>query len=166
MEYPKNYCLQPNLRLLGNRVISYDTNVAVIDGYKMIVFGKYSRTTGKHISYVCNLLSLQYALQSTETQSFYKYPMGHTSGLKAEADLISPKMSDYLLKAKRDGIPFEEAIFQAPHISLNDWKLITEHMGMPEGTKKPLKAKIEWYPLPGGPRAREGAEMNKNKMYA
>ena len=43
---------QQNLRLDGNRVISYTTHVATIDGQNLLQLGWWSRTTQKHVNYV------------------------------------------------------------------------------------------------------------------
>jgi len=43
---------QQNLRVEGNKVISYTTHVATIDGDKLIQLGWWSVTTQKHINYV------------------------------------------------------------------------------------------------------------------
>jgi hypothetical protein len=41
-----------NLRIEGNKVYSYSTHVATIDGRNLIVHGWWSVTTSKHINYV------------------------------------------------------------------------------------------------------------------
>lgn len=43
---------QQNLRVEGNKVISYTTHVATIDGQNLIQLGYWSMTTQKHINYV------------------------------------------------------------------------------------------------------------------
>ena len=48
-----------NLRIEGNRVISYTTHVATIDGNKLHELGWWSVTTQKHINYVAKELNLQ-----------------------------------------------------------------------------------------------------------
>jgi len=47
-----------NLRIEGNKVISYTTHVATIKGNDLIVLGYWSQTTSKHINYVANELNL------------------------------------------------------------------------------------------------------------
>ena len=47
-----------NLRLEGNKVISYTTHVATINGNDLIQLGYWSQTTQKHINYVANELNL------------------------------------------------------------------------------------------------------------
>jgi len=48
-----------NLRIEGNKVISYTTHVATIEANKLIQLGYWSKTTQKHINYVANELNLK-----------------------------------------------------------------------------------------------------------
>jgi hypothetical protein len=48
-----------NLRLEGNKVISYTTHVATIRGNELIELGWWSVTTQKHINYVAQELGLK-----------------------------------------------------------------------------------------------------------
>ena len=48
-----------NLRIEGNKVISYITHVATIDNGKLIELGWWSVTTQKHINYVAKELDLE-----------------------------------------------------------------------------------------------------------
>ena len=41
-----------NLKLDGNKVISYTTHVATIEGSNLNVLGYWSQTTQKHVNYV------------------------------------------------------------------------------------------------------------------
>tara|TARA_R100001015_G_C4468511_1_gene52998 strand:- start:359 stop:541 length:183 start_codon:yes stop_codon:yes gene_type:complete len=47
-----------NLRIDGNRVISYTTHVATIENGNLIQLGWWSQTTQKHINYVAQELNL------------------------------------------------------------------------------------------------------------
>lgn len=47
-----------NLRIEGEKVFSYSTNVARIEGENLIQLGYWSMTTQKHINYVANELNL------------------------------------------------------------------------------------------------------------
>jgi len=47
-----------NLRLEGNKVISYTTHVATIKGNELQQLGYWSMTTQKHINYVAKELNL------------------------------------------------------------------------------------------------------------
>ena len=48
-----------NLRIDGDRVISYTTHVATIDGPFLRVHGRWSKTTTKHCNYVATELKLK-----------------------------------------------------------------------------------------------------------
>ncbi len=47
-----------NLRIIGNDVYSYNTNVATIINDKLLFLGWWSVTTSKHINYVARELDL------------------------------------------------------------------------------------------------------------
>ena len=48
-----------NLRQQGNKIISYTTHVATIQGNKLIQLGYWSMTTQKHINYVAREYNLE-----------------------------------------------------------------------------------------------------------
>jgi len=48
-----------NLRVIGNKVYSYDTHVATIDGGDLKQLGYWSMTTQKHINYVSKEFNLK-----------------------------------------------------------------------------------------------------------
>lgn len=52
MKYTKN------LKIAGNKVLSYNTHVATIEGNNLIQLGYWSMTTQKHINYVAKELNL------------------------------------------------------------------------------------------------------------
>ena len=47
-----------NLKIDGNKVISYVTHVATINGNELHQLGYWSKTTQKHINYVASALNL------------------------------------------------------------------------------------------------------------
>lgn len=47
-----------NLKVVGDKVYSYDTHVATIDGDTLIVHGWWSATTSKHVNYVAKEFNL------------------------------------------------------------------------------------------------------------
>lgn len=47
-----------NLKVQGNKVWSYSTHVATIEGNDLIQLGYWSQTTQKHINYVADQLDL------------------------------------------------------------------------------------------------------------
>ena len=50
--------IQNNLIVNDNKVYSYDTHVATIEGNKLTVLGYWSRTTTKHINIVAKKYNL------------------------------------------------------------------------------------------------------------
>jgi hypothetical protein len=55
IKFPK---YKENLRMIGDEVWSYSTNVAKREGNNLRVLGWWSRTTTKHVNYVANELGL------------------------------------------------------------------------------------------------------------
>lgn len=51
-----------NLKVVGNKVISYTTHVATIQDNKLIVHGRWSTTTSKHI----NMVAKEYDLEKVD----------------------------------------------------------------------------------------------------
>ena len=87
-----------NLKVEGNKVFSYNTHVANIEGSKLIQLGWWSVTTQKHINYVASELnltlnksdhkkqesdpvlnSMKALLYLGKTISFYIYKLGNMS---------------------------------------------------------------------------------------
>ena len=82
MKFNLNLKLSPNLHIAGDRIISYDTHVATIHfdpslspsiKNKIVAFGKYSRTTGKHVARVATLLGVPIEYKEEGKQTFLKY---------------------------------------------------------------------------------------------
>mgnify|MGYP003345281177 CR=1 FL=1 len=48
--------IRENLHIVCDRIISYETEVAIIGETEIVKMGKFSRTTGKHITLVSGLL--------------------------------------------------------------------------------------------------------------
>jgi len=48
-----------NLRVLDNKVYSYNTHVATIDGRRLLVHGHWSVTTSKHVNHVAATYGLE-----------------------------------------------------------------------------------------------------------
>ncbi len=69
--------IKENLFLQGNKVFSYQTHVATIEGKKLIELGIFSKTTSKHISTVAYLYGLEVVATKKENKpSFDKLPYG------------------------------------------------------------------------------------------
>ena len=59
-----------------NKIYSYLTHVATIDGDKLIEHGKYSRTTSKHVKKVASMFNLTIVENKTKIEDFDWLPMG------------------------------------------------------------------------------------------
>lgn len=57
-----------NLRMIGDDVWSYSTNVARKEGDKLIELGYWSVTTRKHVNYVANELNLNLIKYDSNSQ--------------------------------------------------------------------------------------------------
>jgi len=91
--------IDDNLHLVGNRVISYETEVALIKEDAIYAYGKYSRTTSKQLGYLSRLVGrkLLYALPSQKIPAgFYKYWKGCVPDLRIP-DSVSPDSSRKIL---------------------------------------------------------------------
>ena len=59
-----------------NKIYSFLTHVATIDGDKLIEHGKYSRTTSKHVKKVASMFNLTIVENKTKIEDFDLLPMG------------------------------------------------------------------------------------------
>ena len=136
------YQLSPNLFLNGNKVISYTTHVADIHTDKLEVFGKYSRTTSKHIYHVCNLLGIPAWVNEGKQKDFYKLPMGF-GAVSPREKCLSRKTSLFII-GKLGPNPSREDWFnhmsELPQIPALDWAFICLHLGIDTKQKQPTKA--------------------------
>ena len=57
-----------NLRVIGDKVFSYDTHVATIVGNKLHVHGHWSKTTSKHVNHVADQYGLTKVDQPVNTE--------------------------------------------------------------------------------------------------
>ena len=67
--------IKQNLHLIGDKVYSYETHVATIQGNNLVEHGKYSNTTTKHVSHVAKMLGLN-IVRSSEKPSYNKLDYG------------------------------------------------------------------------------------------
>lgn len=65
-----------NIFLDGNKVYSFLTHVATIEGNKLIEHGKYSQTTTKHVRKVASMYSLELIPSTEKKTDFDMLPMG------------------------------------------------------------------------------------------
>jgi hypothetical protein len=60
----------------GDKIFSFLTHVATIEGDKLIEHGKYSRTTTKHVRKVAQMYGLQLVSNDQHVTDFHVLPMG------------------------------------------------------------------------------------------
>ena len=62
----------------GNNIYSFLTHVATIEGDKLIVHGKYSKTTSRHVNKVASMYELEMVKSNKKVTDFDMLPMGIT----------------------------------------------------------------------------------------
>jgi uncharacterized membrane protein YjjP (DUF1212 family) len=60
----------------GNKIYSFLTHVATIEGDKLIEHGKYSKTTSKHVSKVADMYGLELVRSKDKVTDFNMLPVG------------------------------------------------------------------------------------------
>jgi hypothetical protein len=134
------YQLGANLFLEGNHVYSYETHVADIKNGYLEVFGKYSRTTGKHISKVASLFGLSVRKLSEEKQGFFQFQFGVKCQPPSGKRPLSQTTSIWIL-SKFGHWPTRENWFSAmanlPKIPAVDWAFICLHLDIDTKQKQP-----------------------------
>jgi hypothetical protein len=68
--------IRENLHLVDNVIVSYETEVATISDKEIIVEGRFSRSTGKHVRLISALLNKPIRFNSTRTKTFDKLHYG------------------------------------------------------------------------------------------
>jgi hypothetical protein len=140
------YQLSPNLFLDGNKVFSYNTHVAEIKENKLEVFGKYTRTTSKHIYHVSRIFDLPVEINKNKQKDFYKLPMG-MAAVSPKEKCLSQKTSLFIL-GKLGPNPTRETWFShlgdLPQIPALDWAFICLHLGIDTKQKQPHKPDPCW----------------------
>lgn len=155
MKFNLNLKLSPNLHIAGDRIISYDTHVATIHfdpdlspsiHNRIVAFGKYSRTTGKHIVRVATLLNVPIDYEKNEKQSFLKYMQGVVCN--PVEDYLSPEISRMLLDNFRDQEGFVDDLIhyheQGQTLKRSDWRILCRYWGIPEDSPKPFSKELQW----------------------
>lgn len=116
-----------NLFVVDDRIISYETEVASIDGDSIKEKGKFSRTTTKHISKVASLLGKRIIPTPSKTKTdFYKYEMGIRIDY---SNCVSPKATSLIFEKIKKGIKLEIAIASLKNeLPKKDWALLLPHI--------------------------------------
>lgn len=119
--------LRSNLFRRGNEIISYTTVVAHIEDDKLIEHGRYSRTTGKHISYVAQLFGLKIVQSNVKkSDTFYKYDMGEANINIPGA--LSVKTSTTIATLMGAGSTFLQAVAAIEKMPKKDLEIVDEHI--------------------------------------
>jgi len=116
-----------NLFVVDDRIISYETEVASIDGDSINERGKFSRTTTRHISKVASLLGKRIIPTPSKTKpDFYKHEMGIRIDY---SNCVSPKATGLIFEKIKKGIKLEIAIASLKNeLPKKDWALLLPHI--------------------------------------
>ena len=125
-----------NLKVEGNKVISYNTHVATIEDSKLIQLGYWSRTTQKHINYVARELNLTLSKQDQKEKESDPI-LNSMKAFLLLGDLMNDKKED-----KADAVKYKERIVFATMRSMipqweppADWSTITDEQKLERLTK-------------------------------
>ena len=114
-----------NLFVVEDRIISYETEVASIDGDSINEGGKFSRTTTRHISKMASLLGKR-IIPSKTKPDFYKHEMGIRIDY---SNCVSPKATALIFEKIKNGIKLEIAIASLKReLPKKDWALLLPHI--------------------------------------
>ena len=155
MKFNLNLKLSPNLHIAGDRILSYDTHVATIHfdpslspsiHNRIVAFGKYSRTTGKHIARVATLLGVPIDYIKDEKQVFFKYMQGVVCN--PVDNYLSPEISQMLLSNFWDQAGFVDDLIsyheKGQSLKRSDWRILCRYWGIPEDSPKPFSKELQW----------------------
>ena len=139
------YQISPNLRIEGDKVVSYSTVVARIKNNKLLVNGKYSRTTSKHICSVRHIMNLQLEYLSEDKQSFLRYEIGANC---LRTDALSITVSTRILHGvHRGGKSLLEATLDLEEMPKKDWAKLKAHLGIEFEWEPPHKREMRWHTI-------------------
>ena len=102
--------LKNNLFLIGDKVFSYETNVALIQDQRIVMLGKFSRTTTKQINWLSGLTGYPVVHDSRPGNYFKFYAgVGRLTMRGCLSQNATKKMEPYL----KTGFDFSDALFAA-----------------------------------------------------
>jgi hypothetical protein len=114
--------LDDDLKMKNAGIQSYTTMVGSIEDGKVIENGIYSRTTGKHMSFIRAITELP--VETSKKRPFFYW---HHDGVKiAHEDSISPEASVVILKELSSGKTIFEAISVLEKMKKKDLSLTNE----------------------------------------
>lgn len=106
-----------NLKVEGNKVFSYSTHVATIEGSKLIQLGYWSVTTQKHINYVARELNLTLSKQDQKEKESDPI-LNSMKAFLLMGDLMNDKKED-----KADAVKYKERIvFATMRSKIPNWQ--------------------------------------------
>lgn len=124
MNLPLTLKLKKNLFISKNTVISYTTPVAKIEKGKLIDLGKFSRTTGKHLSYVQDLLGIE-RVRVEKKQLFWRYEYGVDCEME---NSLSPAISKIFTENLSSLDQTVQSLSKVKKFSPKDWPLIEKFL--------------------------------------
>jgi hypothetical protein len=115
--------VKSNLHMIDDRVLSYDTEVAKIVGKEIMVYGKYSRTTSKHLRYLADETGFRLNQLTAKQQVYWQFAYGTNISF---SQAVSPAGTAKILELLKEGhYSIEGACAQAwSEMSLRDRKII------------------------------------------
>ncbi len=135
--------IKPNLILDGKKIISYTTIIGKVEDNFIVSYGKFSRTSGKHISHIAHLFNKP-VKEVPRKIEFYKFEQGVRN---IHDDAISMGVSNLYLKAMGEGKSPIEAILKIPHIPKRDWEEFKKILKIKGDCDPPCKPKIVWWKI-------------------
>ena len=106
-----------NLKVEGNKVFSYSTHVATIEGSKLIQLGYWSVTTQKHINYVARELNLTLSKQDQKEKESDPI-LNSMKAFLLMGDLMNDKKGD-----TADAVKYKERIvFATMRSKIPNWQ--------------------------------------------
>ena len=106
-----------NLKVEGNKVFSYSTHVATIEGSKLIQLGYWSVTTQKHINYVARELNLTLSKQDQKEKESDPI-LNSMKAFLLMGDLMNAKKED-----TADAVKYKERIvFATMRSKIPNWQ--------------------------------------------
>ena len=112
-----------NLRVEGNKVYSYSTHVATIDGSKLLVHGHWSMTTSKHINHIAD----EYGLQKEDAKPEQPEPQDKGNSPLKTASIVA-LMGEFFADTPKEKNDWKKRMLATtPGISFpEDWDTLTE----------------------------------------
>ena len=135
--------VKQNLHVEGDSIISYETEVARIHPDGIEVFGKYSRTTSKHITFLAGMLELPIKSQPTSRPYFRELMYG--TNVRYD-NSVCPKSSTRILTHLKETNDWDTALVAGlidDEVSIKDKHIIMEHLSKQGKNIQELRQAVE-----------------------